>query len=167
MCPHQNGDAAPADKSEMVNVPLTNGAADGKRGSSSTNAHSIIEQQKKNPYAPRASDFLSNVSNFNIIESTLRGASITRLPPSHPLTPRRGRAVRQRLLRHQDQDRHRQGARCVRCRVHRAHLARRVRAVARGLRGDLQARAQGQDPHPHPLPHGRRAHRRRDRRLRR
>ena len=84
MCPHQNGDAAPVDKSEMVNVPLTNGAADGKRGSSSTNAHSIIEQQKKNPYAPRASDFLSNVSNFNIIESTLRGAPITRLPlPTH------------------------------------------------------------------------------------
>lgn len=27
----------------------------------------------RNPYAPRYSDFLSNVSNFKIIESTLRG----------------------------------------------------------------------------------------------
>jgi homocitrate synthase len=29
--------------------------------------------QPRNPYAPRYSDFLSNVSNFKIIESTLRG----------------------------------------------------------------------------------------------
>jgi len=32
-----------------------------------------MERQNLNPYAPRASDFLSNISNFNIIESTLRG----------------------------------------------------------------------------------------------
>ncbi len=30
-------------------------------------------QQQRNPYAPRYSDFLSNVCNFKIIESTLRG----------------------------------------------------------------------------------------------
>ncbi|KAG6332496.1 hypothetical protein ID866_6598 [Astraeus odoratus] len=30
------------------------------------------QQQHRNPYAPRASDFLNNVSNFKIIESTLR-----------------------------------------------------------------------------------------------
>ncbi|PPR02619.1 hypothetical protein CVT24_002190 [Panaeolus cyanescens] len=32
----------------------------------------LLCSQKLNPYAPRASDFLSNISNFNIIESTLR-----------------------------------------------------------------------------------------------
>lgn len=37
------------------------------------NGHS--QQQRRNPYAPRASDFLNNVSNFKIIESTLRGMS--------------------------------------------------------------------------------------------
>ena len=31
--------------------------------------------QRNNPYAPRASDFLNNVANFKIIESTLRGSS--------------------------------------------------------------------------------------------
>ena len=31
--------------------------------------------QRTNPYAPRASDFLNNVANFKIIESTLRGTS--------------------------------------------------------------------------------------------
>ena len=31
------------------------------------------------------------------------------------------------------------------------------------LRGDLQARAQGEDPHAHPVPHGRRADSGRDR----
>jgi len=30
-------------------------------------------RQQRNPYAPRYSDFLSNVCNFKIIESTLRG----------------------------------------------------------------------------------------------
>lgn len=30
-------------------------------------------QANSNPYAPRYSDFLSNVQNFKIIESTLRG----------------------------------------------------------------------------------------------
>ncbi|THU88477.1 homocitrate synthase [Dendrothele bispora CBS 962.96] len=43
-----------------------------KRGTSSSNAYAAsIEAQKRNPYAPRASDFLSDISNFNIIESTL------------------------------------------------------------------------------------------------
>ncbi|EEB88378.1 hypothetical protein MPER_13819, partial [Moniliophthora perniciosa FA553] len=61
----------------MVQVPLTNGSngVNGvnkgeKRGT--TRSNSAIHNQRHNPYAPRASDFLSNVSNFNIIESTLR-----------------------------------------------------------------------------------------------
>jgi hypothetical protein len=72
MCPHQNGDVLPSDPSEMVQVPLTNGHAlptNGKRGT----APILNAKEKRNPYAPRAADFLSNISNFNIIESTLRG----------------------------------------------------------------------------------------------
>ena len=34
---------------------------------------SASSAQRANPYAPRASDFLNNISNFKIIESTLRG----------------------------------------------------------------------------------------------
>jgi homocitrate synthase len=72
MCPHETADVLPTDESEMVQVPLTNGNANGKRGTTRSNtAH--LEQQRRNPYAPRAADFLSNISNFNIIESTLRG----------------------------------------------------------------------------------------------
>ncbi|KAJ8692801.1 homocitrate synthase lys21 [Pleurotus ostreatus] len=76
MCPHQNGDSLPTvDRAEMVPVDLTNGKAsvNGKRGTSYKNsAAAQLEQQRLNPYAPRAADFLNNVSNFNIIESTLR-----------------------------------------------------------------------------------------------
>ena len=60
MCPHQNGDQLPAGKAEMVGVENNVNAGPS-------------QQQKRNPYAPRASDFLNNVSNFKIIESTLRG----------------------------------------------------------------------------------------------
>lgn len=38
-----------------------------------TNGSASIHTQRRNPYATRASDFLNNVSNFKIIESTLRG----------------------------------------------------------------------------------------------
>jgi homocitrate synthase len=75
MCPNNSTDV-PADPSEMVPIPLTNGAngTNGKRGTSRSNGMSnYLEQRRTNPYAPRAADFLSNVSNFNIIESTLRG----------------------------------------------------------------------------------------------
>lgn len=80
MCPHTNGDSLPHDASEMVEVPLTNGSTSngvngsGKRGTShNPNLAKSLDSQHRNPYAPRASDFLSNISNFNIIESTLRG----------------------------------------------------------------------------------------------
>jgi homocitrate synthase len=72
MCPHTEGDALPSQPSEMVEVPLNE-----KRGTSAKvngfNGHTQSAEQTRNPYAPRPSDFLSNVSNFNIIESTLRG----------------------------------------------------------------------------------------------
>ncbi|RXW24277.1 hypothetical protein EST38_g1551 [Candolleomyces aberdarensis] len=83
MCPHQNGDSAAADKSEMVAVPLQNGHSNGVNGSSNgtqpikkrgttraPDAH--LKREPRNPYAARASDLISNISNFNIIESTLR-----------------------------------------------------------------------------------------------
>ena len=87
MCPCQNGAAQPADNSEMVQVPMngapavngvnghangrTNGHANGHANGSANGA--AAAQRPVNPYAPRASDFLSNVCNFKIIESTLRG----------------------------------------------------------------------------------------------
>lgn len=71
MCPHSNGDALPNDTSNMVSVD-TNGPSSRANG----NTLHPREQQRRNPYAPRASDFLSNISNFNIIESTLRGQSL-------------------------------------------------------------------------------------------
>jgi homocitrate synthase len=64
----------------MVHVPLTNDNGTTKRGTSANvngfNGYTAQDSaQNRNPYAPRPSDFLSNVSNFNIIESTLRGPS--------------------------------------------------------------------------------------------
>ena len=73
MCPHQNGDVLPSDPSQMVQVPLTNGHAPPTNGKRGTAPRINAIQEKRNPYAPRAADFLSNISNFNIIESTLRG----------------------------------------------------------------------------------------------
>lgn len=85
MCPHANGDSTPNDPSQMIPVDLSNGTShqasvqsNGVNGHATPNGaanSSYAEQQKRNPYAPRASDFLSNISNFKIIESTLRGTS--------------------------------------------------------------------------------------------
>ena len=73
MCPHANGDSLNTEPSQMVAVDATssNGA------SSSTNGHVNKHVPPRNPYAPRYADFLSNVSNFKIIESTLRGVVLT------------------------------------------------------------------------------------------
>ena len=146
MCPHTNGDSTPVDRSEMVQVPLTNGASNGtngvnkveKRGTSRpVNGTSL--NQRLNPYAPRASDFLSNISNFNIIESTLRGnvapdrmllLSLADISYPHLFQFIRGRAIRKCFLRHQDQDRHRQSSRCFRCRIYRTHITSCLRTVA-------------------------------------
>lgn len=77
MCPHANGEALPNDTSNMVPVD-TNGPSSSRSNGVRANGNTTHprEQQKRNPYAPRASDFLSNISNFNIIESTLRGQSL-------------------------------------------------------------------------------------------
>ena len=66
MCPHANGDVPPNGTSEMVGIENTRNGTNGT-------AHHVSEAQRRNPYAPRAADFLNNVSNFKIIESTLRG----------------------------------------------------------------------------------------------
>ena len=87
MCPHVNAEtpSAPVDKSEMVAIDNSNGVRTGRPAQATNGVNgaavngkkltptSLIHQQKLNPYAPRAADFLNNVSNFNIIESTLRG----------------------------------------------------------------------------------------------
>jgi homocitrate synthase len=70
MCPHEAADSLPNQKTDMVEIPQKANGEE-KRGTTRT-----LERQKLNPYAPRASDFLSNISNFNIIESTLRGIYI-------------------------------------------------------------------------------------------
>lgn len=73
MCPHANGDSTPVDRSEMVQVDLANGSThQSAPRANGANGHAAPKEQRRNPYAPRASDFLNNVSNFKIIESTLR-----------------------------------------------------------------------------------------------
>ena len=77
MCPHQNGDSPTpqaVNKDQMTAIDMTgttrpNGTANG-----------VSHQQRHNPYAPRACDFLNNVSNFKIIESTLRGMFYFHVP---------------------------------------------------------------------------------------
>ena len=84
MCP--TCDVLPAAKGDVVQVPIGTNGTNGvhtineKRGSS-TRLNAPRTSQQRNPYAPRASDFLSNVSNFNIIESTLRGFYHLLYPP--------------------------------------------------------------------------------------
>ena len=76
MCPGHNAESAPVEKTEMVPVDTQSAPTPApikKRGTSrNPNAH--LHTQPRNPYAARASDLISNISNFNIIESTLRGA---------------------------------------------------------------------------------------------
>ena len=59
---------------EMVGVETNRPQANGTtNGIHTTQPSARSSQQQRNPYAPRYSDFLSNVCNFKIIESTLRG----------------------------------------------------------------------------------------------
>jgi homocitrate synthase len=82
MCPRQTGDAPSGDSQDMVAVEGTQKSLNGYHGlngtahSNGVNGHSSMKQHR-NPYAPRASDFLNNVSNFKIIESTLRGLPLS------------------------------------------------------------------------------------------
>jgi len=75
MCPHANGDKISTDVSEMVAVDNTPSASTANGSSSHVNGTVNKPVQHRNPYAPRYADFLSNVSNFKIIESTLRGVN--------------------------------------------------------------------------------------------
>jgi len=69
MCPGHETESSTPKQSEMVAIPTN-----GKRGTTrSADIAARLEQQRRNPYGPNAADFLSNISNFNIIESTLRG----------------------------------------------------------------------------------------------
>lgn len=75
MCPHPTDDAPANNVQDMVAIEnKSNGHLNGNGTThrNGTNGHSSTAQ-RRNPYAPRASDFLNNVSNFKIIESTLRG----------------------------------------------------------------------------------------------
>ena len=93
MCP--TCDVQPAENGDTIHTPLkndtngvhTNGVhtTNGKRGTSGSKNIRRTDQSQRNPYAPRASDFLSNISNFNIIESTLRG--FYQSPKSKPYFP--------------------------------------------------------------------------------
>ena len=82
MCPHRNDDVPSETAQEMVAIEGTSNSLNGHRAANGNGAHSngqsSAKQQRRNPYAPRASDFLNNVSNFKIIESTLRGYCICR-----------------------------------------------------------------------------------------
>jgi homocitrate synthase len=74
MLPHANGDNIPVAASQMAPID-NNGKVNGVNGNVAEKASRPADNitQARNPYAPRYGDFLSNVSNFNIIESTLRG----------------------------------------------------------------------------------------------
>ena len=77
MCHHANGDVLPTDKDQMVAVEVPQRVGRPTTATNGVNGthNKPMNQKQINPYAPRASDFLSNISNFNIIESTLRGLS--------------------------------------------------------------------------------------------
>ena len=83
--PHATGDAIPANKDDMVAVDVNGANGASANGASTSNGvkkrgtyrdpNAHLKREATNPYAARASDLLSNLSNFNIIESTLRGLS--------------------------------------------------------------------------------------------
>jgi hypothetical protein len=86
---------------DMVVVESTPTSLNGHHAANSAHPNGQSSaKQRRNPYAPRASDFLNNVSNFKIIESTLRGFSICHFWHFSPIdvTPHRGRAICQCLL---------------------------------------------------------------------
>jgi homocitrate synthase len=78
----------------MVHVATNGQSVLNGNGHSATNGHANghangvngSQMRGRNPYAPRASDFLNNISNFSIIESTLRGMSAT-FPIARALRP--------------------------------------------------------------------------------
>lgn len=85
MCPPADEQLAPPSKEDCVPIdtsapaiPTSTGQQNGEShlpAAAQPQHHSNGGQNKKNPYGPRYSDFLSNTSNWKIIESTLRGES--------------------------------------------------------------------------------------------
>ena len=85
MCPGCNPETSttPVNRTDMVGVEsqrvgrpsqATNGVNGHTNGANGrANGQTTRPNQRVNPYAPQASDFLNNVANFKIIESTLRG----------------------------------------------------------------------------------------------
>lgn len=63
----------PVDLEQSNGVHTINGKINGVAKESPQRGRPAVAAHKVNPYAPRYADFLSNVSDFNIIESTLRG----------------------------------------------------------------------------------------------
>lgn len=81
---HAQDASAPADRNDMVGVENSQRVGRPAQAVNGVNGHAngvngiggpSKPAQRNNPYAPRASDFLNNVTNFKIIESTLRGPS--------------------------------------------------------------------------------------------
>ncbi|KAI0279277.1 hypothetical protein BGY98DRAFT_1096241 [Russula aff. rugulosa BPL654] len=72
MCPHRNDDLPSENAEEMVAIEGTSNSHYAANGNGAHSNGQSSAKQHRNPYAPRASDFLNNVSNFKIIESTLR-----------------------------------------------------------------------------------------------
>ena len=74
MCPSCNGDVVNATDGHVA--PATNGHVNGANGYGEHTPHN----PRRQPFAS-VGDFLSNVSNFKIIESTLReGEQVTKDP---------------------------------------------------------------------------------------
>jgi hypothetical protein len=81
MCDRENQQVP--DKSEMVQVDQrpaknTSSGTTQNRLNRDSSTQQRNHHQQRNPY--RAADFLSNVTNFKIIESTLRGTPISPYP---------------------------------------------------------------------------------------
>ena len=76
MSDHQSQQTS--DKTEMVQVDQHPARSRNTSNGDSSTQQRGRQQQRRNPY--RAADFLSNVSNFKIIESTLRGMPISLRP---------------------------------------------------------------------------------------
>ncbi|GHJ87905.1 hypothetical protein NliqN6_4307 [Naganishia liquefaciens] len=85
MCPPaDDANAAPPRKEDCVpietnapSIPTVNGQQNGEShlpagAQPQHHSNGTHQNKKKNPYGPRYSDFLSNTSNWSIIESTLR-----------------------------------------------------------------------------------------------
>ena len=100
MCPSCTGDVVNGNNGHIP--PTTNGHVNGANGFGPHTPHN----PRRQPFASLG-DFLSNVSNFKIIESTLReGEQVSEYLrfSSLELHFDRAPAVCQRILRYRDQD---------------------------------------------------------------